>query len=213
MAESVIVAHGLFLPGVETRLLRNRLSQAGFRPYLFQFPSVRGTLAHNVERLAKFAEGVRGDRLHFVGYSLGGVLTLHMLYRHRLARVGRIVCMGSPLTGSRTASQFMKKDFSRPLVGRSLAEHTRAAGLTRWDLDYDLGIIAGTRGVGVGMLVSDLPEPNDGTVAVEETRIPGATDHISLPLTHTQLMFDRSAARQVVHFLRHGRFAASQSSS
>lgn len=207
MSESVIVAHGLFLPGVETRLLRNRLRQAGFRPYLFQFPSVRGSLAHNVERFAKFAECVRGDRLHFVGYSLGGVLTLHMLYRHRLARVGRIVCMGSPLTGSRTASQFMKKDFSRSLVGRSLAEHTTAGGLARWDLGFDLGIIAGTRSVGVGMFVRDLPEPNDGTVAVEETRIAGATDYTNLPLTHTQLMFDRVAARQVVHFLRYGHFA------
>lgn len=206
MAESVIVAHGLYMPGVETRLLRNRLQKAGFRPYLFQFPSVRGTLTHNVERLAKFAESVRGDRLHFVGYSLGGVVTLHMLYRHKLARVGRIVCMGSPLTGSRTAQQFMQKGFSRLLVGRSLAEHERGGGLARWDLGFELGIIAGTRGVGVGMFISDLPEPNDGTVAVEETRIPGATDFRSLPLTHTQLMFDRTAARQVVHFLRHGHF-------
>jgi pimeloyl-ACP methyl ester carboxylesterase len=205
--ESVIVAHGLYMPGVETRLLRNRLRQAGFKPYLFQFPSVRGTLTHNVERLARFAEGVRGDRVHFVGYSLGGVVTLHMLYRHRFARIGRIVCMGSPLTGSRTAKQFMKAGFSRPLVGRSLAEHAGSGGLARWDLGFDLGIIAGTRSVGIGMFVRDLPEPNDGTVAVEETQLPGATDFTSLPLTHSQLMFDRMAARQVVHFLRHGHFA------
>lgn len=207
MIESVVVAHGLFMPGAETRLLRHRLQQAGFRPYLFRFPSVRGTLTRNSERLARFADGVPGDRLHFVGYSLGGVVTLHMLQRHRLNRVGRIVCMGSPLLGSRTASWFMQAEIGRPLVGRSMAEHADTGGMVRWDLDIDLGIIAGTRSMGLGMFVGNLPEPNDGTVAVDETRLPGATDHTTLPLTHTQLMFDRAAARQVVHFLRHGRFA------
>lgn len=206
MIESVIVAHGLFMPGAETKLLRHRLQQAGFMPYLFRFPSVRGTLSQNIEHLARFAEGVRGDRLHFVGYSLGGVVTVRMLHRHRLSRVGRIVCMGSPLTGCRTASWFLQAEYSRAVVGRSLAEHVDAGGLAHWDLAYDLGIIAGTRSLGVGRLFGQLPEPNDGTVAVDETRLPGATAHMTLPVTHTQLMFDRSAARQAIHFLRFGHF-------
>jgi pimeloyl-ACP methyl ester carboxylesterase len=206
MIETVIVAHGLFMPGTETRLLRHRLQKAGFRPLLFQFPSVRGTLAQNVERLARFAADAAGDRLHFIGYSLGGVVTLHMLLRHRLNRVGRIVCMGSPLTGCRTASWLMQSEFSRGIVGRSLADHSDAGGLSRWDLEYELGIIAGSRSLGVGRLFGQLPEPNDGTVAVDETRLPGATAHITLPVTHTQLMFDRVAARQAANFLRTGAF-------
>jgi pimeloyl-ACP methyl ester carboxylesterase len=206
MIESVIVAHGLFMPGDETKLLRHRLTKAGFQPQLFRFPSVRGALAQNAERLARFAEGVRGDRLHFIGYSLGGVLTLHMLHRHRLNRVGRIVCMGSPLTGCRTASWFLQSEYSRALIGRSLAEHTDAGGFSRWDLEYELGIIAGTRSLGVGRLLGKLPEPNDGTVAVDETRLPGATAHIMLPVTHAQMMFDRVVARQAANFLRCGAF-------
>jgi len=207
MIESVIVAHGLFMPGTETKLLRTRLEKAGFRPQLFRFPSVRGTLAQNVERLARFAASVRGDLLHFVGYSLGGVVTLHMLHRHRLPRVGRVLCMGSPLTGCRTASWFLQTEFGRPVVGRSLAEHTATGGIARWELAHPLGIIAGTRSIGVGRFLGRLPEPNDGTVAVDETRLPGATAHITLPVTHTQMMFDRTVARQAIHFLRSGCFA------
>ena len=39
-------------------------------------------------------------------------------------------------------------------------------------------MIAGTLGVGLGAIIENLPSPNDGTVAVEETRLPGIKDHL-----------------------------------
>ena len=47
---------------------------------------------------------------------------------------------------------------------------------------------------------------HDGTVAVEETRIPGLTDHLVLPHSHVGMLFAQDVADQVAHFLRHGRF-------
>jgi len=207
MTEAVIVAHGLWMPGAETRLLRQRLKAAGFSPCLFRFPTLRGTLTQNAERLARFAEAAQGEKLHFVGYSLGGVVTLTMLAETKLPRLGRIVCLGSPLIGSRTASRLSRNALGRAIVGRSLHAHTRAGGFTRWDQAAELGIIAGTRSLGLGRLVGNLPPRNDGTVAVDETELPGATAHVTLPVSHAQLLFDATVARQTIHFLRHGRFA------
>lgn len=207
MSESVIVAHGLWFPGVETKLLRNRLRNAGFSPHLFTFPTVRGTLAQNAARLARFATEVPGNRLHFVGYSLGGVVTLTMLERKRFRRMGRVVCIGSPLTGSRVATRVGSTAWGRKIVGRSLVEHIARGGISRWDQDIDLGLIAGTRSFGIGKLVESLPGDSDGTVAVDETRLPGATDHITVTATHTQLLFNRVVARETIHFLRHGAFS------
>jgi pimeloyl-ACP methyl ester carboxylesterase len=206
--ESVIVAHGLWMPGIETRLLRHRLQIAGFRPFLFRFPTLRGSLQQNVARLARFAAATPGDKLHFVGYSLGGVVTLSMLAGNALARVGRIVCLGPPLTGSRTAARLTRYALGRRIIRRSLLEHLQAGGITHWQEPCELGIIAGTRSLGVGRLVAPTEAENDGTVAVEETRLPGATAHITLPVTHTQMLFDKDVARQTIHFLRHGSFAA-----
>lgn len=206
MRESVIVAHGLWLPGVETGLLRNRLGHAGFEPYLFRFPTLGGTLAQNTLKLERFAENVAGDKIHFVGYSLGGVVTLTLLADSPLRRVGRIVCLGSPLLGSRVAARVGRSALGQKVVGKTLREHIARGGIDRWDLDIELGIIAGTRGFGVGRFVEPLPGESDGTVAVEETRLPGATAHITVRATHTQLLFDRVVARQTIHFLRHGRF-------
>jgi hypothetical protein len=56
------------------------------------------------------------------------------------------------------------------------------------------------------MLVARLPEPHDGTVSVEETRLEGATDRCVLPLSHMALCLSAQVAAQVDHFLEHGRF-------
>ncbi|MGD8339247.1 MAG: alpha/beta hydrolase [Gammaproteobacteria bacterium] len=207
MSEAVIVAHGLWFPGVETKLLRIRLDNAGFAPHLFRFPTLRGTLEQNVLKLGRFADSIACTRLHFVGFSLGGVVTLRMLARSRARHVGRVVCLGSPLTGSQVASRVGGTELGRKVVGRSLGEHIDRGGIERWDQNIEVGIIAGTRNVGIGRLVDALPDRSDGTVAVEETQLPGATAHITLPVTHTQMLFDADVARQTIHFLRHGRFA------
>lgn len=206
MREAVIVAHGLWLPGVETKLLRIRLGNAGFAPHLFRFRTLRGTLEQNVQQLARFADGLACSRLHFVGFSLGGVVTLRMLAKTRSNRIGRVVCLGSPLTGSLVAARFGDSELGRIVVGKSLGEHVDRGGIDRWDQNIEVGIIAGTRNFGIGRLVDELPSASDGTVAVQETRLPGATAHMTLPVTHTQLLFDTAVARQTIYFLRHGRF-------
>lgn len=211
MSEAVIVSHGLWLPGIETTLLQNRLRHAGFSPYLFKFPTLRGTLTDNAQQLLRFANGIRADKRHFVGYSLGGVVTLTMLSESKLVQVGRVVCLGSPLTGSRVASRVGQTNLGRKIVGKSLGEHVARGGLNHWDQAIELGVIAGTRNFGIGRVVGTLPEQSDGTVAVEETRLPGAKAHITVQATHTQLLFDRDVARQTIHFLRYGEFFSTRS--
>jgi pimeloyl-ACP methyl ester carboxylesterase len=206
MTKTVIVAHGLWLPGDETILLRNRLKSAGFEPVLFRFPTLRGTLAENVQSLEALANEAVGDKVHFVGYSLGGVVALTMLAGSDLPRAGRVVCLGAPLRGSRTASRVARTLLGRKVIGRSLLEHNESGGIDRWESDIELGIIAGTRSVGIGRLFRSMANENDGTVMVDETRLPGASAHMTLPVTHTQMLFDQAVASQTIHFLRHGRF-------
>ena len=70
-----------------------------------------------------------------------------------------------------------------------------------------VGVIAGTRGLGLGALIgADLPKPHDGVVAVEETVIPGVTERITVHVGHTEMLFSSEVARQCCAFLRHGRF-------
>ena len=69
-----------------------------------------------------------------------------------------------------------------------------------------MGVIAGTRGLGVGRYVMDLPVPNDGVVALQETRLPGVSDRLELPLGHTRLVMSGEVADQCHAFLQQGSF-------
>ena len=84
-------------------LIKRRLeSEYGMRALLFSYPSVRGTLDENADALAEFLQREGAEGAHVVGHSLGGVVTLRMLANHEEAPLGRVVCLGSPLTGSRS---------------------------------------------------------------------------------------------------------------
>ena len=63
---------------------------------------------------------------------------------------------------------------------------------------------------GLGHVIGRIEEENDGSVAVAETRLSGARDHIVLPVSHSGMLFSREVARQVGHFLTHGTFARSE---
>ena len=78
----------------------------------------------------------------------------------------------------------------------------------RWQGPTEVGVIAGDHALGFGRLIGHLPEPNDGTVAVEETRLDGATDHVVLPVSHTGLLVSEAVVGATVNFLSSGRFAA-----
>lgn len=203
---SVVTVHGLWMHGASMRMLRRRLEPHGFRVHDFAYPSVTGSLDANSAALAEFVANVPGETVHLVGHSLGGVLICAMLDGALPARVGRVVCLGSPLQGSRTAARLARWPGGKRLIGTCLAEVHARGGFTAWRAGVEVGSIAGRIPLGVGRLLGPFPEPNDGTVAVEETKIAGLTDHVVLPVSHVALLWSAAVAAQTEHFLLHGRF-------
>jgi hypothetical protein len=129
-----------------------------------------------------------------------------MLEKHLPGRIGRVVCLGSPLKGSRTAERLLRWPGGRLLVGRCLGDVNACGGFSACRTGVEVGSIAGSLPLGVGRLLGPFPEPNDGTVAVAETVIAGLTDHVVLPVSHVALLWSTRVALQVEHFLAHGRF-------
>jgi hypothetical protein len=91
----------------------------------------------------------------------------------------------------------------RPLVlGRSTEEGL--LGDAPRDVEgRDVLTLAGSQPLGLGRMVTDLPEPHDGTVAVEETRLEHARSCV-LPVSHTGMLLSREVATCVARFLRTG---------
>ena len=198
--------------GVELRVLAHGLRKAGYETSHFVYRTVADSLEDNAFRLRACAESIDAEKVHLVAHSLGGVLAVKMLLSKDLSKSGRVVALGSPLKSSHAARRLARWNWGRSLLGDTGGE-LLDTGLERWDGSRELGCIAGSKGVGLGKLLGALPEPHDGTVSVIETELDGATDHITLPATHSSLIFNKDSLNQVVHFLKNGVFDHSNESS
>jgi pimeloyl-ACP methyl ester carboxylesterase len=198
----ILVLHGLWMRAFALRQLARRLQQAGFTPATFDYPSVSGGPEAALPELARRMQ--RADAV--VGHSLGGLMALETLRTHADLPVRRVVCLGSPLRGSGAARTLANAPVAAWTVGKSAELLCR--GCEPWAGKAEVGMIAGTKPLGLGGFVARFAEPHDGTVAVSETRLDGLADHVELDASHTGLVFSPRAAALAIPFLRHGRFAA-----
>ena len=201
-APQVLLVHGLLNPGWWLQPLAARLRAEGFAPRQFAYPSVLGGPERAIPRLA---ERLRREPVQaLVGHSLGGLVALEAVRQVPEAAVQRVVCMGSPLCGSGTARRLAAHPLTRPILGRSAG--MLQTGLCHWDGTAQVGVVAGDVSRGLGRMFSRFEGLSDGTVGLEETRLPGVADHCVVHNSHTGLVLSRQAARQAAHFLRHGCF-------
>jgi pimeloyl-ACP methyl ester carboxylesterase len=203
--QNVLFLHGLWMNGLETWWLRHRIAAHGFDTHSVSYPTMHSTGAEVARRLADEIAALEPP-VHLVGHSLGGLMLLKLFELLPEQPPGRVVLLGSPVSGSHAARSVARWAIGPSLLGRIALEEIVERGPRQWTLPRELGVIAGSTSAGLGRLVSDLPEPNDGTVAVEETRIEGMADHLVLPVTHTGMVASASVADHVVRFLNTGRF-------
>jgi pimeloyl-ACP methyl ester carboxylesterase len=208
MRTAAVLVHGLFLNGTEFALLRRRLAREhGFACHRFSYPTVRGDMDVTVERLTRFVEGIDADRVHFVGHSLGGLVLCRYFQQEHNDRDGRVVFLGSPANGSRSAQAVARHAWLRPVIGKLVAgELLDECSPREWRNRRELGVIAGTSPMGLGRFFARFEEDCDGTVAVSETKLPGHKAHLTLPVSHMGMLANAGVARQVGAFLETGTF-------
>lgn len=204
-APLVVLLHGLWCNHLLMAPLARRLGRCGFRVARFDYPSVRCSPEQNAFALAHWLEQQRASSVHFVAHSLGGLILCHLFAHFPQQPAGRVVLLGTPLGGSRSAARLAQLPGGRRMLGSSL-DHGLLGDAPAWSGTREVGVIAGTVGVGLGVLLGSLQTTGDGAVAVTETMAPGVSDHLRVRTSHTGLLFSAAVARQVCTFLRQGRF-------
>ena len=204
---TLVLIHGLWMHGTVMQLLASRLQgRTASRILTYSYPSVSAGIDENVALLGEYLEGLDTPRIDLLGHSLGGVIALRTVLESQPSAVGRIVCLGAPLVGSSAARALQSWPGGGAIMGHAIREAVLDAPLKQWPGIPEAGMIAGNLGIGAGLLLNALDGEHDGTVCVDETRLPGLTDHIVLPVSHTGLLLSVEVANQAAAFLRDGAF-------
>ncbi len=209
--DTIVCIHGIWSHTIALTIIKRRFrKEYGLNVRSFNYRSVRGTLDENAEALKAFIDKKGLTATHILGHSLGGVIALRMLANNPDAVPGRVVCIGSPLTGSRAAEFLHTQDWGRVLIGHSLSAGVVHEAANEWAShvceEREVGVIAGTVGLGMGRLVTTFDGDNDGSVAVSETQLDGAKDHICMPVSHKSMLVSADVADQAAAFFKRGEF-------
>ncbi|MCG8428459.1 MAG: alpha/beta hydrolase [Chromatiales bacterium] len=204
-SKTVVLVHGIWMTGYEMSWLGQQLKNSGYEVHYFRYSSLFVEPRESAQRLQTFIKDLDVEQVDLIGHSLGGIILLHLFSLSPVLPPGRIVLLGSPVLGSGVARRLSINPVMRLLLGNT-TERGLLGDAPSWQGDRDLGVIAGERGIGVGSVIGGLSGSHDGTVAVAETRLPGATDFCTLRVGHFDMLFSRAVARQTMQFLRQGRF-------
>lgn len=193
---------------MEMSLLKNRLRKFGYQTLSFRYFSTQLSLKEIAEQLNAFITQISNHTVHFVGHSLGGlvVLKLFEIFPDQQPP-GRIIVLGTPYQGCETVRRFICFPGIKHIIGPGIIQLIEG-NVPIWSGKRDLGVIAGTLNIGLGRLIGAVAPPGDGTIRLEETHIPGSSDSIALPVSHTGLLFSKKVVKEAHHFLKYGRFSS-----
>jgi pimeloyl-ACP methyl ester carboxylesterase len=210
--EGVVLLHGIGVGSWSLKRLERSLQRRGFATLNLDYASRKKPLEALAEEIhapiAAFAQLCDGP-VHFVGHSMGGLLTRVYISKHRPARLGRVVMLGTPNRGSEVADLLKHLSIYRAVFGPaglqlSTTQDPVLAALP--SPDYAIGIIAGCRTIAPIASAFILPRPNDGRVSVASSKLADMADHIIVKASHTGLPSHAAAIEQTIAFLREGRF-------
>jgi len=194
--ETVVLVHGLAAPRWVMSPLGRFLGCSGFGVVNWGYASIRRSIEWHGEALRERLEQLVNssvDRCHLVTHSMGSIVARCALAGGGRPNVGRVVMLAPPNHGSHVARRLA------PYLGfacqplRQLSDDSASfvRGLPQPDA-LEIGIIAAA---------------SDAVVPLASTRLACQRDHIVLPGRHGLLPLRPDTARQVLTFLREGRFA------
>ena len=208
----VVLLHGISRTALSFRKMQLALGRAGFTTVNLDYASrskALEALAEDIHpAIQHFTDRIDGS-VHFVCHSMGGLLARVYIARYRPKRLGCVVMLGTPNSGSEIADRLKNFGAYRAFFGPA----GQQLGTKRDDainalfppLDYPVGIVAGNRSIDplVGKM---LPKPHDGRVSVKNTAIDGMADHVVVDTSHPWLVRNSVAVAQTIAFLQDGTF-------
>ncbi len=207
----VVVLHGIARSAESMDNLSEYIEGHGYKVLNVSYPSTEHSLQKLVEKVRKQIIQFNQDKnrkLHFVTYSMGGILARGLLNHYRPENLGRVVMLAPPNLGSE-AADFWKDNWLYQKIygpaGQQLTTDQSKVEKFLGKVNYELGIIAGDRSIDP-LHSFIIPGRDDGKVSISKTMIEGMKDHVIIHSTHTFIMNNSEAQRLAISFILNGKF-------
>jgi pimeloyl-ACP methyl ester carboxylesterase len=178
----------------------------------FSYASTRDPIAKHAAAFRELVENLPGTpQISVVGHSMGNIVFRHAIGDWQrngdpqgvLPRLNRVVMLGPPNQGSAFAKRLSRMGLFEMITGNSGMQLGPA-----WE---NFGHALGTPPCPFGIVAGDISKSpiqnplikgaSDGVVTVEEARLDGLTEIVSVPVLHSFLMSNPTAVRATVSFL------------
>jgi triacylglycerol lipase len=209
-AECVVVLHGLARSADSMQKMADAFEEDGYAVANEGYPSRKFA----IEELAPLAVEVgvaacpADSTVHFVTHSLGGILVRVYMENNQLENLGRVVMLAPPNGGSEVVDNMVGSPgfgWLNGPAGAQLGTDEDSIPSQLGPVDFEVGVIAGTKSINF-MLSQYLPNPDDGKVSVERTKVEGMADFITVPHSHPYIMKAPTAISQALAFIETGQF-------
>lgn len=196
--QAVVLVHGLWMQRWSFASIAKHLENQGYKVYRFGYKTTTRPFDFNIQKLQAFVNSKKEDTVHLVVHSMGGILSMRALPNIR--KQGKLIMLGSPINGATVAREMGKKKWTAWMLKH--ATEPLENGVISPTVFRDSMMIAGTsNSIGIARLVTKLPQPNDGTVALSDTQADWINTHTTENTNHFRMLFHKRIKKTIGLFL------------
>lgn len=210
----VVILHGFGQSSKSMQRLETYLTDSGYEVINISYPSSK----YSIPKLAKdfvWQEVIkkRTDKrrkIHFIGYSMGGVVARYIIEHIKPVNFGKLVLIASPVGGSEIANLIRDFSFTRKFFGpavEDLATDSDVIKRLKSRVNYDVGVISGNISLNFITSFFLISGESDGTVSLESTKVSGMKDHQIMPYPHFMMIRNSKVPKFLVNFLSCSKFS------
>jgi pimeloyl-ACP methyl ester carboxylesterase len=196
--QAIVLVHGLWMSRWCFISIANHFKKEGYRIYRFGYKSTTRPFEFNKQKLQAFVNSRKEQTVHLVVHSMGGILSMRTL--PVIKKQGKLIMLGSPVNGSQAAQEMGRKKWTSWMLKH--AKEPLENGVVNPQVFRSSLMIAGiSNRVGIARIVTKLPKPNDGTVALVETQAEWINHHQNMKTNHFSMLFHKKIKQKMSDFL------------
>jgi len=214
--ECVILLHGLARTSSSMNDLQSELINAGFAVAKIDYPSrklpVEALAAPAIEKGLTQCREHGAQKIHVVTHSMGGILFRQYVANNGAEQFSRTVMLAPPNKGSEVVDALREVPgfkFLNGPAGLQMGTDSNSLPLKLGPATSDVAVIAGTFSINL-MLSTFLPDPDDGKVSVESSRLDGMCAHLQVHVSHPFIMQNEEVMAEIISYLKTGRFKSNK---